>query len=267
VAIVAALFAGCHAPAHHRVSFRLSPAELMMWSSYLIGTESGTAGTGIVVRRRTPANGGVALAVVTAGHLLESAGTGTMFIALRVPDHEGNPRAALLQFDPRRRHGRFYVKHPRHDVAAFALTLPPAAARAISLPTCLEAAEVGRANPALHAGDEVFFAGFPDVMPFMEGVFPLLRSGRVASYPVGTPAVNDLFYIDADTYAGDSGAPVFPVSGRRPRLAGMIVERVKSGPRGISHFAVAVHARAIRETLDLLEASESSVPARSSPSE
>jgi hypothetical protein len=103
----------------------------------------------------------------------------------------------------------------------------------------------------------MLFAGFPEVMPYTSGVFPILRSGKIASYPVGTKEVNDMFCIDAATFPGDSGAPVFAARGRNPRLAGMIVQRVESDGGHGSHLAVAVHVRAIRETLELLAATRS----------
>jgi hypothetical protein len=253
----AALLTGCRGPAESGGSSRLTSAEKMMWSTYLVGTKKG-AGAGIVVSMPGAASvGGTKVAIVTTAHLLETARKGPVFVALRVPDAEGNAEAAVLTYYPPRTSGKFYVRHPRHDVAAFSLDISSAVAPFVSFPTCLEFGELARPGVSLHAGDEVFFAGFPVVMPYLPGVFPILRSGRVASYPVGTPQVDDMFCIDADTHSGDSGAPVFPVrSGRRPRLAGMIVQRVESTANNGSHLAVAVHSKAISETLELLAARE-----------
>jgi hypothetical protein len=101
----------------------------------------------------------------------------------------------------------------------------------------------------------VFFLGFPDALPGTSGAFPILRSGRVASYPSDLPGAIGGFVIDADVYPGDSGAPVF-TAGRdgRPTLAGMVIRRAALEKRGFSHLAIAVDAKAIRQTLQLLKA-------------
>lgn len=260
--LIIAAVCGCRGPGDSGP--RLNAAEQMMWSTYPVGTNKG-AGTGIAVSlREAGVPGGTVTAVVTSAHVLESARNGPVFIALRLPDGNGNAETAILRYAPPRSSESFYVRHPHHDVAAFAIDIPPEAAGIIELPTCLDSKYIGSGGPALHAGDEVFFAGFPEVMPFMDGTFPILRSGRVASYPAGTPEVNNMFCINADAYPGDSGAPVFSTRTRgRPRLAGMIVQRVEGDKHTSSHLAIAVHSSAIRETLELLAARERRTAAQS----
>ena len=252
VMLAAALMSGCRGTVPGG-GFRLNAAERMMWSTYPVGT-SGRSGTGIAIRLREPGlSGNNVTAVVTSAHVLEAKGNGPVFIALRVPDDLGNVHTAVITIQPEPGSGRYYVRHPEHDVAAFAIEIPPEAAGIIALPSCLESKDIGRRGAVLHAGDEVYFAGFPEVMTLSDGVFPLLRSGRVASYPAGTPEAGDMFYIDANAYPGDSGAPVFAVRGRGgPRLEGIIVQRAGSEGSPNSHLAIAVHARVIRETLELL---------------
>ncbi|HEX2749444.1 MAG TPA: serine protease [Verrucomicrobiales bacterium] len=216
-----------------------------MWSTYPVGTRK-AAGTGIAVFMSDRGT-----AVVTSAHVLETARQGPVFIAVRMAGTEGGTRTAIVGYYPPRAGGSYYVRHPRHDVAAFALPLPEGP---VSMNTCLDYKGIG--NQPLHAGDQVFFAGYPDVMPYLKGVFPVLRKGTIATYPVGTPEMNDMFCIDAGVYPGDSGSPVFTASGgsRRPRLAGMILKRVTRDPHDNSNIAVAVSAGAIRETLDMLAA-------------
>jgi hypothetical protein len=248
-----AMLAGCRGPA---LGGGLSPAERMMWSTYPLGT-SKVAGTGLAVSMD---QGGAKTALVTSAHVLETARKGPVFIALRTPDDSGHPQTILVQYRPPAAGGRYFVRHPTHDIAAFAVQIPPAAKGILSFPTCLHHTAIK--TPNLHAGDQVLFAGYPDVMPYMQGVFPILRSGIIATYPAGTPEVNDMFCIDGGVHAGDSGAPVFFSQARgQPRLAGMILKRVVNSRQPGSHFAVAVNARAIRETLDLLQAQKSELPA------
>jgi V8-like Glu-specific endopeptidase len=85
---------------------------------------------------------------------------------------------------------------------------------------------------------------------------------------LGTSQAHGRFLINSDVYPGDSGAPVFVNNtGSRPDLVGMIIQRVSPKASDFSHFAVAVDADVIRETLALVEASENHMaPAVPSPS-
>jgi hypothetical protein len=121
------------------------------------------------------------------------------------------------------------------------------------LPSCLEEKALSSGARELRVGDEVTFLGFPDVFPGTPGAFPLLRSGKIASYPTAEMRAGRKFVINADVYPGDSGAPVFArTRGGRAELVGMIVQRIGLNARAFSHFAIAVDASAIRETLQLL---------------
>jgi hypothetical protein len=61
--------------------------------------------------------------------------------------------------------------------------------------------------------------------------------------------------INGDVYPGDSGGPVFRVTKNgRPKVVGMVVERLSIEPQERFPLALAVDAKAIRETLQLLAA-------------
>ena len=237
----------------------MNVTERMMWSTYPLATRKGEA-TGFVVTRRDPRSpGGVVPVVLTSVHVLDTVGSGPLVIGIRKPDGDGGAEVALLAFTPPKLPGkqRFYVRHPKHDLAAFALHLPDEMAALDVLPSAIEEGSLKLAGRRLSAGDEVSFLGYPEVFPGTEGAFGVLRSGRIASYPVGTPRAKGQFLINSDVYPGDSGAPVFTArrSGR-PEIAGMITRRVGADASTFSHLAVAVDASVIRETMRLLEESE-----------
>ena len=238
---------------------RMNVTEKMMWSTYPLATEKGAA-TGFVINRRdASAPGGTVPVVFTSVHVLDTVGKGPLIIGLRLPDAKGESKVVLLAFTPAKTRGkeRFYVRHPRHDIAAFAMELPPEFAGQVDMPSALEEHMMTRDGKSLHSGMEVSFLGYPDVQPGTEGAFPVLRSGRVASYPVGTAQAHGRFLINADVYPGDSGAPVFLASqGRRPELVGMIIQRLGAKTDSFSHLAIAVDADVIRETLELVDAHE-----------
>lgn len=253
--LLTALFSSCSVlKSPFAPSLKLNTTEQMMWSTYLIGSEKGM-GAGFILFRHDADQPGSAIPVmVTAAHLIEAAGQGPLFIGARMPDDQGGASITLIEFLPGRGDRRFYVKHPEHDIAAFELRLPVDAARLVALPSFLLNKRRG-AGGALRAGEEVSFVGFPETLPEMEGLFPVLRTGRVASYPVGTSRSGGVFVINADVYPGDSGGPVF-LSGKRgrPELAGMIIRRVGSDKKAFSHLAIAVEARLVQETMALLDA-------------
>jgi hypothetical protein len=236
---------------------RLNASEKMMWSTYPVGSEKGM-GTGFVVLRHDSSDrGGMVPVVVTAGHLLDAVGHKPFFIGTRMPDAAGGAEVALIEFKPPRGSGRFFVRHPKRDIGAFEMRLPEEIAGHVIMPSCLN--DAMRSDRHLRAGEEVSFVGYPDVLPEMEGAFPILRTGRVASYPVGTARAEGLFVVNADVYPGDSGAPVFVTHrGGRPELAGMIIRRVGSDQKAFSHLAIAVDAKAIYEAVNMTGADNSS---------
>ena len=257
LALAAATLSGCAGLRSGGDCGRLNAQEKMMWSTYPLVTQRGVS-TAFIVRVRDPrASGGVATVMVSSRHALDTVGRAPFYIATRSPSEGGGARLTLLRVDPPQTKERFYVQHPRHDLAAFVLPMKlddegPAGVRSF-----LDERSVASPAEAARTGDEVFFLGFPEALPGTAGAFPILRSGRIASYPAGAPGVAGVFVLDADVYPGDSGAPVFARSRwGRPVLAGMITQRAATDRRGFSHLAIAVDANAIRETLQLLAARE-----------
>lgn len=237
----------------------MNVSEMMMWSTYPLATQKGEA-TGFVINHRDKgALGGGVPVMFTSVHVLDTVGKGPLIIGFRMPDAAGEAQVSLLAFTPPKLSGkeRFYVRHPQHDIAAFALHLPAEIAGRADMRSFLNHRTIARDGRYLRSGVEVTFLGYPEVLPGTEGAFPVLRSGRVASYPVGTPQAHGRFLINSDVYPGDSGAPVFITGwGGRPKLVGMIIQRLGLEASDFSHLAVAVDADVIRETLALVTASE-----------
>jgi hypothetical protein len=60
----------------------------------------------------------------------------------------------------------------------------------------------------LHPGDELLCLGFPLFISSASG-FPILRSGKIASYPILPTTVNKVIYYDFNVFDGNSGGPVY----------------------------------------------------------
>lgn len=232
--------------------------ERMMWSTYPTGTIKGEA-TCFIVNNQEPKAGRDGSAVVfTSSHVLDTLEKEPVIMGVRVVDDDGEVRVVMIGFRPPRLRGqeKFYVRHPRHDLAAFTLHIPAGLAGVLDTPSALTTRTILRSAKSLHAGDEVFFLGYPEVLPGTRAAFAVLRGGHVASYPLGVALSDGTFYINADVYPGDSGAPVFRTGRGRPCLAGVVSRRVCADALNFSHLAVAMDADVVRETLALLTASE-----------
>ena len=229
-----------------------------MWSTYPVATTKGMATAFVIVRKGGGKSGASAPVMVTAGHLLDSVGKGPLVIAVRVPGKDGGSQLAVIGL-PKQHPGKLvFARHPGEDVGAFDPSVLDNASRQV-LPSFLTESSLVRDARSLHAGEEVSFLGFPDLVPGTSGGFPVVRSGKIASYPAAQPHSGGTFLINADVYPGDSGAPVFiSRPGGKPELVGMVIERVGKSAGAFSHFAIAVDAKAIRETLALLAEREKS---------
>jgi hypothetical protein len=230
---------------------RLTTSEKMAWSTYAIATEKGL-GTSVIVNREDPsAPGGIVPVLVTCKHVLAAAPHGPYFLVLRMPVQGANPAIVMLRIDVPSNSAHPYVAHPRHDVAAMEIRLPPDVARIISIPSFISESTLARQS-APHVGDEIFVLGFPKVFPGTEGAFPVFRTGSIASYSSGSQRDLEKYLVHTNVYSGDSGGPVFAARSRgAPALLGLISERI--GPKaGEVPLAVAIDSTVIRETLALL---------------
>jgi Trypsin-like peptidase domain len=241
VVLFVLLFGGC-------ASTGLTPAEQMMWSTYLIASPKGVA-TCVIVNRKDPsAPNGIIPVLVTSAHVLTVAPHGPFYLAYRSAQAGQGPQVDVLEIYPP---DRLFVRHPKHDVAAGALRLPPEVANEVTLSSFLSEKDIQPGRDEPHPGDDISLLGFPSVFPGTDGAFPVLRSGRIASYSPGPATSRETFLINTNVYSGDSGGPVFSSSHRgKPKLLGILTERI-GHKEGSVPLAVAINASVISETLKL----------------
>ena len=226
----------------------LTPAEQMMWSTYLIASPKGVA-TCVIVNRKDPsAPNGIIPVLVTSAHVLTVAPHGPFYLAYRSAQPGQGPQVDVLEIYPP---DRLFVRHPKHDAAAVALRLPPEVANEVTLASFLNEKDIQPGRDEPHPGDDISLLGFPSVFPGTDGAFPVLRSGRIASYSPGPATSRETFLINTNVYSGDSGGPVFSSSRRgKPKLLGILTERI-GRKEGSVPLAVAINASVISETLKL----------------
>lgn len=226
-----------------------------------LGDGTRTVGTGFLISDPTP-DGKPRTILVTAAHVFDKMPSYSAKIGYRIEGGDG-----VWRFDPETLKIRdgdhpLWVKHPTRDVAVMVVEAPPEFVKA-AIPIKYLAQDDTFNKYALGPGDEMMALGFPRGLSANPAGFPILRAGRVASYPLA-PATNfPTFLMDFSVFPGNSGGPVFMAEGARRRpgasesqevqfIAGLLTQQVElSGER--LEIGIVTHAKFIRETLALLD--------------
>jgi hypothetical protein len=178
-----------------------------------------TVGTGFVVV--SSAEDGRPLTVlITAQHVLDRMPGDRVKVGFRTQAADGawtytpvNVRIRDAEGDP------LWTHHPTQDVAA--IELPPGVARS-ALPAGELPGERALERLGVRPGDEMMVLGFPIGFASNEAGFPILRSGRVASYPLSPAERYPTYMVDFNVFGGNSGGPVYAAA-PRPAAPGQIV--------------------------------------------
>ena len=147
-------------------------------------------------------------------------------------------------------------------MAAIAITAPAEFAKA-AIPKDWLAGDETFSTYAVGAGDQMMALGFPRGLSANPAGFPILRAGRVASFPLAPAAAFPTFLLDFTVFPGNSGGPVFMAEGVRRRpgggesqevqfIAGLLTQQVELNSERLE-IGIVTHARYIHETLALLD--------------
>jgi hypothetical protein len=218
-----------------------------------------TVGTGFLVKAPLP-DGTARTVLVTARHVFTRMTGAEARIGYRSQDVDGAWRFTPLSLTIRSPAGEAFVSHPRRDISVIGVTAPPEfAAAAIPLSWLADSTAFERYK--VRPGDEMMTLGFPQGLSSNGAGFPILRVGRVASYPLTPVAQFPRFLLDFRVFPGNSGGPVFLTpTGRasptdaepEPLIAGLLTEEVElKGER--MEMGIITHAQFIRETIALLD--------------
>jgi S1-C subfamily serine protease len=107
-----------------------------------------------------------------------------------------------------------WVQNPVADVAAIYINLPNELFPHGILPMTFLAKDEELRQFEVHPGDELNVLGFPLGFATSAG-FPVLRSGKIASYPLLPTKDYPYFLLDFRVFEGNSGGPVYMVSSFR----------------------------------------------------
>ncbi len=225
-------------------------------------------GTGVLINAPR-IDGTPRILLVTADHVFAVMPHQKARFGWRNAEADGNWRYAPAEVDIRSEAGDpLWTKHPEQDVAVMEITAPEAFARA-AIPVGWLADSHTFDQWRMGPGDELFALGYPHGLSANRAGFPILRSGRISSWPLTPIQHFPTFLLDFNVSQGNSGGPVFwvPAATRRPGvpvpdhpfIAGLLIKEVQGEGEGIE-LGVVAHAQYIHETIALLDSAAQGVP-------
>ncbi|MEO8811680.1 MAG: trypsin-like peptidase domain-containing protein [Caulobacteraceae bacterium] len=226
-----------------------------------LGDGTRTVGTGFLLSDPTP-DGKPRVVLVTADHVFERMPGDKATIGYRVRMADGSWKFAPRKIAIRKDGRELWSHHASRDVAAIAIEAPPAFAKA-AIPLAWLADDQTFSRYGLAPGDEMMALGFPRGLSSNNAGFPILRSGRVASYPLEPSTAFPTFLLDFRVFPGNSGGPVYLEGGLHRHdgtpqapdiqfVAGMLTQQVEVGDENLE-IGIVTQAEFVRETVALLD--------------
>jgi S1-C subfamily serine protease len=236
-----------------------------------LGNGTKTVGTGFLVNAPTP-DGKPRTVLITSGHVFDRMPHPEARIGWRVSSTTTDWRYAPATFTIRaggvQNGAALWTRHPTQDVAAMTVQAPPEFVKA-AIPLAWLADDATFTRYDVRPGDEMMALGFPKGLSSNRAGFPILRWGRVASYPLTPASSFPNFLLDFRVFDGNSGGPVFMADPRRSAagakepgayfVAGVLTKQVESqGDR--LEIGVVTHAKHVREAIALLDSQAAPPP-------
>ena len=212
--------------------------------------------------------------LITAAHVFSEMPSSNATIFLRVKEGDGYKKRPF-DFPIRANGTNLWTRHPKADVAVMRINLPSDADIQQVFPSTLMLADDKfLTDRKIHPGDEVRILGYPYGFEANDAGFPVLRSGRIASFPLTPTSKVQTFLLDFQVFRGNSGGPVYILERRALndgdlttvnvyQILGLVSEEAtlnepvstldeNSVIRHQLGLGVVVQAQAIKEAIDLL---------------
>jgi hypothetical protein len=226
-----------------------------------LGDGTRTVGAGFLISDPTP-DGKPRIVLVTANHVFNKMPGDKATIGYRIQNADGSWRYDPQKITIRAGGHELWTHHATRDVAAISITAPPQFAKAAIPLSWLAGADTFNAYQVA-PGDEMMALGFPQGLSANPAGFPILRSGRVASYPLTPSAAFPTFLLDFRVFPGNSGGPVYVDDDARAApgeeakqeghfIAGMLTQQVELDGENLG-IGIVTQAQYIRETLARLD--------------
>jgi V8-like Glu-specific endopeptidase len=175
----------------------------LMRATVKISHDKSTA-TGFVLSNGKDKN----LILVTAAHVFENTPGAETTVVFRSKQADGEYKKEPTKLVIRQDGKPLWTRHPTEDVAVI-WVVPPKNADLALISTDLLATDEQLRKYKIHPGDTLAYLGFPHREEGNKAGFPLLRAGPIASFPLVPTMKTKTFFLSANTFEGDSGAPVY----------------------------------------------------------
>lgn len=167
-------------------------------------------GTGFLMGRplvKKPGEGRVVL--ITAAHVFNDMAGDSVSLVMRRQSSDRRWEEVRVPVPIRSSGHPLWVQHPEADVAALYIAVPNELTPYYEIiATTLLANDSTLNQYEIHPGDELECLGYP--LGYQNpGGFPILRSGKIASYPLVPSKENPYFLLDFRVFRGNSGGPVY----------------------------------------------------------
>jgi hypothetical protein len=215
--------------------------------------------------------------LITAAHVLEEMQGDMAVLHLRRKTDATNWVRVPYPFSVRSNGQPLWIKHPSADVAVMYIRIP----NDVSIPilsTDLLADDKTLTEFGIHPGDNLECLGYPFGMEANDIGFPILRSGKIASYPLLPTEQTKTFLLDFMVFKGNSGGPVYMVESTRTYhnvtqmgtihfIAGLVTQERSYNEQLVGQYsaelhqyqlglAVVVHASLIKQAINMLPSPE-----------
>jgi len=147
--------------------------------------------------------------LVTSAHLLDTLTTDRALLGLRDRRWDGTWEERPWWIRIRSDGNPLWLPHNKADVAALCIDLPGYAEIPLSSLELLADGETFH-RYQIHPGDELLCLGYSSQNGIHgPGGFPILRGGKIASYPLVPAERYETFKYDVEIFRGYSGGPVY----------------------------------------------------------
>jgi hypothetical protein len=283
VALVVVLLLAGVANAQDRTELNTTLMESTFMIEGQIGQASRSLGTVFIMGRPYPNQTNapnqlvrVRYVLITAAHVLQEIQGDSAILHLRhkIDTNAWTPLVAPI---PIRANGQpLWTKNPDADVAAMYISIPNGVTMTANIPsTDLLADDAQLSKFEIHPGDELYCLGYPFGTMSNAAGFPILRSGKIASYPLLPTDQTKSFLFDFRVFKGNSGGPVYLAQSDRVYggaahlgeslhfIMGLVSEEATYNEQLVGQYsaelhqfqlglAVVVHASLIKKTVEML---------------
>lgn len=194
--------------------------------------------------------------LVTAHHVLAECQGENIHLVLRKLKNEANQEWERINVPVHIRDSQreLWSKHPDVDLAAMPVRLPDKCIRML-IPDSLLLTDDKIKEFEIGPGSELLCLGYPFGAEANPQGFPILRSGKIASYPLLPTKATKSFLFDFNVFPGNSGGPVYLYE-RAPLYGGLLHAGSIQGIMGI----VTTERNVTQRTEQLYERRETVTP-------